>query len=432
MFRVRTSLARQISLGLVIYGVLLSAALLAHGLLVNEQVERMVWQARLDAEMDAIFSRERDDPGYSWDGGGTFDLFRFHASHPVPADVPTEVAMLLPGLHDEIRFEGKEWVALVRDDSNSVRHVLALDIEGFEAMEWVLLRPIIGSSIMAMLILSVAVFFSARLLTLPLRNMASRIAALVPDRRGQRVDIPAYASTELKVIADALNDYLARNDRFVERERAFIDSASHELRTPLTVIRGAVQVARTASGESEEVRYQLRRIARTTAEMEELVAMLLVLARDPMRIRDTAESIQLDEIVESIASDHQVLCEGRALRLVIGPLVPCTVVAPEAVVRVAVGNLLRNAIEHSDQGSIHVLLGADAVMEIRDPGHGMTPEEISALYARIARGEDRGGGIGLALIARLSEHLGWQLDIQPAPGGRGTRVCLDFSAALNT
>ena len=49
----------------------------------------------------------------------------------------------------------------------------------------------------------------------------------------------------------------------------------------------------------------------------------------------------------------------------------------------------------SDQGDICIWLDASARVEIRDPGHGMTPEEISALYARIARGRDRGSGIGL-------------------------------------
>ena len=33
---------------------------------------------------------------------------------------------------------------------------------------------------------------------------------------------------------------------------------------------------------------------------------------------------------------------------------------------------------------------------------GMTPEEISALYARLARGSDRGSGIGLALIEMVA------------------------------
>ena len=56
----------------------------------------------------------------------------------------------------------------------------------------------------------------------------------------------------------------------------------------------------------------------------------------------------------------------------------------------------------------------------------MSPEEISRIYARVARGGGRqGGGIGLDLIARLCEHLGWVLRIE-SDKGRGTTATLGF------
>ena len=94
----------------------------------------------------------------------------------------------------------------------------------------------------------------------------------------------------------------------------------------------------------------------------------------------------------------------------------------------AIGNLLRNAIENSDRGEIRVTLSKDAVVTIEDPGHGMTPEEISRIYARVARGGGReGGGIGLDLLGRLCEHLGWRLRMHSVPG-RGTISTLEFAA----
>ena len=99
------------------------------------------------------------------------------------------------------------------------------------------------------------------------------------------------------------------------------------------------------------------------------------------------------------------------------------------VVQAAVGNLLRNALENSDRGVIRLSLSPRAVVTIEDPGHGMSPEEVSAIYARLARGGgDRiGGGIGLELIARLCEHLGWTLDVQSDPS-RGTVARLALSS----
>ena len=39
---------------------------------------------------------------------------------------------------------------------------------------------------------------------------------------------------------------------------------------------------------------------------------------------------------------------------------------------------------------------ADATVTLQDPGHGMTPEDISRLYAQMARGGGREGQLFLA------------------------------------
>ena len=82
-------------------------------------------------------------------------------------------------------------------------------------------------------------------------------------------------------------------------------------------------------------------------------------------------------------------------------------------------NLLRNAIENSDRGTILIRNTGLATLSIQDPGHGMSGEEISALYTRLTRGGIvRSGGIGLGLIARICQHFGWilQLDSQVQGG----------------
>src|SRR5690606_16179326 len=119
----------------------------------------------------------------------------------------------------------------------------------------------------------------------------------------------------------------------------------------------------------------------------------------------------------------------KGLVVALKALLPCEILAPLPVVQAAIGNLLRNAIENSDSGRIDIRVEAGAVV-IEDPGHGMTPEEISAIYARMARG---GGGreragVGLDLLARLCEHLGWPLEIASRPG-QGTTTRLDLSSA---
>lgn len=420
MPRKRSSLERQITIGLILYSVLLSAAVFTHGLMVNERAERMVWEAMLDLEMDNLADRRRTEPDAAWRNSGKLNFYDSDDRL-----TPSAVLELAPGLHDSVFFDNNEWVVLVREHGAG-RYILALDIDGFEDLEWQLVKPVIAASVVMVLALAIVTFLGAKLLADPLRKMARSIIGLRPEERGQKIELGHRGSAELEVIADALNDYLHRNDQFLERERSFINTASHELRTPLAVIRGAAEIALSSQDRPGATALQLERISSTTRDVEQLVSLLLILAKDPDRMRAVSEGFQIDQLLPSIMADHQHLCMDKDLLLETGPLPNCLLIGPEAVVRASIGNLLRNAIENSDRGVIRISLDVAGIVSIEDPGHGMSPEEISALYARAAREVGaRGAGIGLALISRLCTHLGWNLTFEPVvPQGTVARLDL--------
>lgn len=419
----RSSLRRRILLSLLGYVVVLTIAVILHGFLVNEHAEQLVWQTLLDSEMDHLLELRRKDPTYRWVNTGSMAIYDGNDA----AGLPPALRDAPPGVYDEIYIDGIERVALVREvDGRPI--ALALDITDLEEREFDMGVTVIGSALTMILLLGVAIAWSVNRLVRPLRDMAQSIAGLRPDQLGQRIQAPSSASSELVVIADALNDYLQRNDRFVERERIFIDSASHELRTPVAVIGGAAEIALQQSQLPDGARGQLARIQRTAREVEQLISLLLVLAKDPARLARSSDHVALDQLIPEIVDDHRHLTRDKDLQIDIAALPPCEVIAPLPIVQAAIGNLLRNAIEHSDRGRIRIRLESPATVVIEDPGHGMTPEEIAAIYAKVARGGGRdGGGIGLDLISRLCEHLGWSLDIA-SDEGHGTTTTLRFSA----
>ncbi len=422
----RTGLRLRITLLVVAYMLLLSLAVVYHGNVVNERAERLVWRSLLDSELDHYLRRRAEDPDYRWRDTDDVALYGELGG----AAAPPKLAGLHPGLHDELRVDGSQRVALVKDVDGR-RMVLTLDITEFEAEERHLTVLMAGSALGGLALSGLLIAWGLRRLVKPLSDLARDIAALRPDRGGQRVSVGRRASAELVVISDAVNDYLARNERFVERERAFIDSTSHELRTPIAVIAGASELALGQAGAPEGVRNQLSRILRTARGVEQLVSLLLVLAKDPQRLARASDRFRLDQLLPEIVEDHRHLCADKDLELRVDAPAACELVAPLAIVQAAIGNLLRNAIENSDRGEVVVALRPGGVVVIDDPGHGMTPEEISAIYARMARGGGgrEGSGIGLDLIARLCEHLGWHLEIGPrAP--RGTRATLDLGPVL--
>lgn len=417
----RRSLRRRILLALLGYVVLLSAVVIAQGFLVHERAERLVWRAMLASELDHTIERMHRDPGYRWANTNNMVLYDSRDA----GTVPPVLRGIGPGLHDDLVIGDRSNVVLVREvDGREL--LLALDITDFEQREVHTAVNVVGVALVLIVVLGLIVAWVASRMVRPLSRMAEQIGGLRPDLSSQRVEVQDSASSELRVIADALNDYLQRNDRFVERERSFIDTASHELRTPVAVISGSAELALQQHDLPAGARHQLTRIRRTARDVEELISLLLVLAKDPARLSRSSDRVALDQLLPEIIEDHRHLTRDKALTITFASAPTRELRAPLPIVQAAIGNLLRNAIEHSDSGEIAVRLEAPATVVIVDPGHGMTPEEISAIYARIARGGgDRSDGIGLELISRLCEHLGWRLSIT-SDQGAGTTTTLKF------
>ncbi|MFT4249514.1 MAG: HAMP domain-containing sensor histidine kinase [Pseudomonas sp.] len=420
----RKTLGRQVLGWLVGYVALATLLLFGTAHYLHERAEHMVWRSLLSSELDAIRARGERDPDYRWQDSDTLSLFRLDAG-----GAPPELKGLRPGLHDDVVVQGRPSAVMVRITPKGT-FALVLDITDFEALERFLTRWMLLASVtLIALTLLMGRYGMARLVR-PLEDLARRIGALRPERLEQRIEVDPHGSSELFVIGDAVNDYLDRTEHFVERERNFIDSTSHELRTPIAVIRGASELALEQPGATPAVRQQLQRIRQTAESVEQLVTLLLVLAKDPSRLEKSSDYVRLDELLPDILDDHRHLCADKDLELWLAELPRCELFAPVAIMQVAIGNLLRNAIEHSDRGVVRVSLLAPATVRVDDPGHGMSPEEISAIYRRMARGDARqGSGIGLDLLGRLCEHLGWKLQLDSATG-QGTVATLDMSGSV--
>lgn len=409
---------------LAVYVVLLTVMVAAGANLLHERSEHLVWRALLKTELAHFIDTSARDPHYRWQNSDTLSLYRFDAVDRIPASLEA----LNPGLHDNLVLANRNSVALVRDTQAFGRVAIVLDVTDFEALErftstWVLLAVLLIGTLTLF-----AAWYGMRRIVGPLSTLAARIGELDPEQAGGRVAPGAGATSELVVIADALNAYLQRNEAFVERERVFVGSASHELRTPIAVIAGAADLALEQAQLPAAARAQVQRIQRTARGVEQLLSLLLMLARDPQRLSRESDRFRLDELLPVIVDDHRHLCADKELTIAMTALAPCVIVAPLVIVQAAIGNLLRNAIENSDRGDIVIRLDAPGIVAIDDPGHGMSPEDISAIYARTARDGGGSGGIGLDLIARLCQHLGWRLSIGPRSTS-GTRAMLDFGKA---
>ena len=264
----------------------------------------------------------------------------------------------------------------------------------------------------------------------PMIALARKVRELEEDptsiERVQALQVPEDADEEVRELTDALLRYSKRLAHFLERERQFTRDASHELRSPLTVIRMAASILLEDPELSDSRRRTAQRIQRACHDMEELTHAFLLLARES----ETGLAVEAvcvnDLILEEIerarllAADKPVTSEVRSTHRVL-------LEAPEKVLSILLGNLLRNAFSYTDAGQVVVEVTAGKVT-IRDTGVGIASEKIEEMFRPFVRGDGtrRGGhGVGLTIVRRLSDRFGWPVSVVSEPGV-GTTVEIQF------
>ena len=420
-----------ISAALAACGAMMIAALTAQNFMSQRLIEHPYWIALLQDVSAGHQARVRGGQEKTLPSSGL--IRSWHARTGDDAHVPAHLRGLAPGYYStedgwgafkgDPAFKGLDAFHALVVELPAGRLITAIDIEPLEARQN---RDALISTAWAVVlfvfIAGVIAWLHANLVK-PVRDLATRMRAIDPGAGGQRLPT-SYKRREIQMIAQASNMHLDRVEQFIAREKSLLDQASHEFRTPIAVIAGAVDVIK--QGElPQSMAPAFKRIETAVEDLSETMVALLYLAREPAGAR--AEDVTvLHDLLPRLASDHEHLLQGKHAGLRISASEKTFVQAPEAMVRIAVGNLLRNAVENTASGEVVVIL-REGVLSVEDSGSGFDPADAARRYRDALRSDSpaRGQGLGLYLIARMCERFGWTLSIEPGPQG-GTRASLDF------
>ncbi len=270
----------------------------------------------------------------------------------------------------------------------------------------------------------IGLWSSSRVIS-PLTELARRVGDL-SDREKPEPLAPHFPADEVGELASALDGYAARMTSLVKRDREFNADVSHELRTPLAVIRGAAELLLANPDLTDKMRQRLARIERAALQCTDLTTALLLLSRNERGSGNT----ELYRLCLALAEANRAQLGGRPIEIKVEGSNDVVVNAPEAVLSVALGNLLGNACKYTTEGEVRLIIESDRV-HIEDTGHGLSAEDAARLFERGYRGSGAGGttggGIGLSIVRRLCDLYGWTVSIAPRPD-RGAIATLVFDA----
>jgi signal transduction histidine kinase len=430
--RARSLQARIVAVMLLL-ALMTAFVLLLQAGLSQRLVVHPVWKSVLESSLQQSVQGGRLPPP-----GGALRGWRLHGDES-PADMPAYLGRLAPGFYDERQLDDFDrsgsYAALVTATGEGEvreRIVLVIDLTEFEDEQNASVRASILAVLLNLALIVAVAWWLTRTLRRPVRELAKRLAALDPQQPAQRLP-EQWPQDELSRIARGTNAHLARVERFIERERSLLDQASHEFRTPLAVVGGAADVLGKLPLPASAAR-PLQRIHDAVAQMKDTTQALLMLSReagpsaaDPASgPRPGAERCAMHDIVPAVMADQEYLVTGRAVCLVLESTVPVVLPARGVLVRILVGNLLRNAVAATQQGEVRVRLDSTRLV-VSDPGHGFDTAEAEARDARARQdgAPPPGSGLGLFISRRICERFGWSLSFESGPN-QGSIVTVLF------
>ncbi|HST45947.1 MAG TPA: HAMP domain-containing sensor histidine kinase [Luteimonas sp.] len=424
--RYRRRLRSRIILSFLLLGLGLTGLFATATVLLRERLEDQLIGTALMENLGDYADQFYDDPEGTG-GGIAFEKIRGYTySQRRFGNVPFEWRDLANGVHEitdtDARGRTRTYKLAVRKDDD-YWFFLSYDIEQERASQQQLMYALIG----VVFLFSIGSFlvgvWSSKRVISPVTDLARRVEALAGSDKPVTL-AEHFAEDEVGQLAAALDDYAARMTTLVKRDREFNSDVSHELRTPLAVIRGATELLLANTELPEKVRQRLLRIDRAAQQSTDLTTALLMLSRNE---RGTGHT-NLLKLAHQLADAARTQLGGKPLRVTVEGDGNAFVEAPEAVLAVALGNLIGNACKYTAEGEVRIVVEAGRV-RIEDTGPGLSVEDAARLFERGYRGSGAGGtvggGIGLSIVRRLCELYSWDVSIAPLPE-RGAVAVLRF------
>ena len=230
----------------------------------------------------------------------------------------------------------------------------------------------------------------------------------------------AEAHAELALKHRQLNGALIAEQEVSLNQRNFLAMVSHEFRMPLSIIGGAAQVLELYNTDKPEAGEEIAKIDRAVHRMSDLIDVCLA----DERLASAVTAIQLTDvdlghILEDICTEKQAMSGAERIHLVSADHV--RIKADSGLLRVAISNLMDNALKYSHLGSGSVEIstartGDWVAITVTDYGPGICEAERDRIFEKFYRSSSatgiRGAGLGLYIVKQIIERHHGRIDVK--------------------
>ncbi|MBX9721860.1 MAG: HAMP domain-containing histidine kinase, partial [Candidatus Obscuribacterales bacterium] len=204
--------------------------------------------------------------------------------------------------------------------------------------------------------------------------------------------------------------------------RNFVADAGHELNTPLAILQANVEAL---SEELTDLQTTLPIILRTCDRMANLVRDLLLLAKLESPEHETKDRVLIDlaKFTDDLYAEFIRLYEAKGIALSCSAQADLCINGEFDAIHRAVTNLLKNALNYTDNGSVSLTVsksktGHFADITVADTGSGIPADSIERIFDRFYRVHKHrarsagGSGLGLAIVKAIAENHGGSIHVK--------------------
>jgi signal transduction histidine kinase/CheY-like chemotaxis protein len=213
-----------------------------------------------------------------------------------------------------------------------------------------------------------------------------------------------------------------------------LGTVAHDLKNPLGVILGRTEILKEMIASSgalgEDVQVQIAYIRdaadRLTGMVDDLVSDAMA---DALDITIRREPVDIAVLVQEVAEANRPLAARKEQTITVSASPNHAAMCDSDRIREAIDNLVSNAVKYSPIGGAIDLLVAPAtdgiLVEVRDQGAGLSPEDISRLFGRFQRlsakptAGETSTGLGLSIVKRIVDLHGGRITVESAGPGKG-------------
>lgn len=299
-----------------------------------------------------------------------------------------------------------------------------------EALAWYrrLLAAVIAA---AVLVTSLLAWFVVKRKLEPVHQIAQATTEIGTSTLDKRLELDGLPA-ELHDLGVNFNAMLGRLEASYDGLRHYADNIAHELRTPLNRMLLAAEVTLSKERPVPEIKEALESNMDECRTLADLVQELLFLARaENGQTSLDKRRVAIRRELDIIAAGYRPDAEDSGVTLATEAEPGLEANLDKVLFQRALSNLVVNALKHTPRGGRVDLRAASeggrVVIEVRDTGHGIEPQDLPHVFDRFYRagrpvegsGGTEGVGLGLSIADSIVRLHGGRIRVESEPG-KGT------------